>query len=155
MLISTRSRYGIRALTQLAKRENVQPVSLSSIAEAELIPIRYLEQIFGKLRTAGIVCGRRGPGGGYVLCRPPAEITLFDVVSALEKDFLPVDCLHESAECVGRRDPGSTDCVLQEQCLTRVLWITMRKGYRNYLSKHTIEDLIMRRLAPANIEPVT
>jgi len=155
MLISTRSRYGIRALTQLAKRDNVEPVSLSSIAESELIPIRYLEQIFGKLRSAGIVCGRRGPGGGYVLCRPPTEITLFDVVSALEKDFLPVDCLQESSECVGRREPGSKQCVLQDQCLTRVLWITMRTGYRNYLSSHTIEDLIMRRLSPVNIEPVT
>jgi len=149
MLISTRSRYGIRALTQLAKRDNVQPVSLSSIAESELI------QIFGKLRSAGIVCGRRGPGGGYVLCRPPTEITLFDVVSALEKDFLPVDCLQESSECVGRRNPESKNCILQDQCLTRVLWITMRKGYRNYLSGHTIEDLIMRRLDPVDIDSAT
>jgi Rrf2 family protein len=146
MLISTRSRYGFRALAQLARYENHNPVSLSTIAGEELIPIRYLEQIFGKLRSAGIVCGRRGPGGGYVLCRPPREINLLEVVDTLEKNFLPVDCLDDSKDCAGRIDPRTRICVLQGRCVTRPLWMAMRKSYRDYLRNHSLDDLIQGRL---------
>ncbi len=148
MLISTRSRYGFRALAQLARREDDTPVSLSSIAEKELIPIRYLEQIFGKLRSAGIVCGRRGPGGGYVLCKPSREITLLEVVEVLEKNFLPVDCLDDAKDCTSRVDPVTRICALQERCVTRPLWIMMRKSYKDFLRNHSIEDLIQGRLRP-------
>ena len=148
MLISTRSRYGFRALAQLARRGHESPVSLSSIAEDELIPIRYLEQIFGKLRSAGIVCGRRGPGGGYVLCKPPSEITLLEVVEILEKNFLPVDCLDDAKDCAARVDPVTRICALQENCVTRPLWMTMRKSYKDFLQNHSIEDLIQGRLRP-------
>jgi Rrf2 family iron-sulfur cluster assembly transcriptional regulator len=148
MLISTRSRYGFRALAQLARKERVKPVSLASIAEDELIPIRYLEQIFGKLRASGIVSGRRGPGGGYVLCRPPGEITLLEVVEILEKNFLPVDCLDDAKDCAARIDPATRICVLQEGCVTRPLWMMMRKSYKDFLRANTIEDLINGRLKP-------
>ena len=146
MLISTRSRYGFRALAQLARRSADSPVSLSTIADDEYIPIRYLEQIFGKLRSAGIVCGRRGPGGGYVLCRPPDEISLLEIVDILEKNFLPVDCLDDAKDCASRIDPVTRICALQETCVTRPLWVAMRKSYRDFLHKHTIEDLIRHRI---------
>ncbi len=148
MLISTRSRYGFRALAQLARREHGNPISLSSIAEEELIPIRYLEQIFGKLRSAGIVCGRRGPGGGYVLCKLSRDITLLEVVEILEKNFLPVDCLDDAKDCAARVDPVTRICALQETCVTRPLWITMRKSYKDFLRSHSIVDLIQGRLKP-------
>jgi Rrf2 family protein len=146
MLISTRSRYGFRALAQLARNQSSGPVSLSAIAEDELIPIRYLEQIFGKLRSAGLVAGRRGPGGGYMLCRSADEITLLEVVEILEKNFLPVDCLDDSGECAARVDPETRICSLQETCVTRPLWIAMRARYKDFLGRHSIEDLILYRI---------
>jgi Rrf2 family iron-sulfur cluster assembly transcriptional regulator len=146
MLISTRSRYGFRALAQLARRHSSGPISLSAIAEEEMIPIRYLEQIFGKLRSAGLVTGRRGPGGGYTLCRPAREISLLEVVEILEKTFLPVDCLDDGNECATRIDPVTRTCALQETCVTRPLWIAMRKTYTDFLQKHTIEDLVRKRI---------
>jgi Rrf2 family iron-sulfur cluster assembly transcriptional regulator len=148
MLISTRSRYGFRALAQLARKRDGVPVSLSRIAEDEMVPIRYLEQIFGKLRASGIVAGRRGPGGGYVLCRPPGEITLLEVVEILEKNFLPVDCLDDSNECGVRIDPETRTCVLQDRCVTRPLWMMMRTGYQEFLRSNSLEDLLQGRLKP-------
>ena len=102
MLISTRSRYGLRALVRLASLEDEAPVSLAKVAEEEGIPIRYLEQIFIRLRDNGMVKGLRGPGGGYSLGTPPDSITLLSVISALENDFLPTNCVlpgFEEEEC--------------------------------------------------------
>ena len=94
MLISTRSRYAFRVLarmTRMMREDKKQPVSLALLSEQEQVSVRYLEQIFGLLRSRGIVKGKRGPGGGYVLGMPPREITLFDVVDVLEADFLPTN----------------------------------------------------------------
>ncbi|MBN1433665.1 Rrf2 family transcriptional regulator, partial [Candidatus Fermentibacterales bacterium] len=84
MLISTRSRYALRALTELIRLSDGGPVSLGVLAERQEIPLRYLEQIFGRLRAAGLVKGKRGPGGGYVLTRPSEQIPLIEIVAALE-----------------------------------------------------------------------
>ena len=102
MLISTRSRYALRVLARMARRMNMghtMPVSLALLSEQEQVSVRYLEQIFGLLRRSGIVKGKRGPGGGYVLGMPPEEISLFDVVDILESDFLPTNCMLGETSC--------------------------------------------------------
>ncbi|MFO7950245.1 MAG: Rrf2 family transcriptional regulator [Candidatus Fermentibacteraceae bacterium] len=144
MLISTRSRYGLRALAELGRSDPDEPLSLASIAESELIPVRYLEQIFGKLRAVGIICGRRGPGGGYMLCRPPEEIRLYDVVNVLETDFLPINCLTDSAEC-GEADENCR-CRLEDRCVTKELWEKMRDIYFTILRENTLADLMAGEL---------
>jgi Rrf2 family iron-sulfur cluster assembly transcriptional regulator len=143
MLISTRSRYGLRALVRLAALEGESPVSLAKIAEDESIPIRYLEQIFIKLRDKGIVKGLRGPGGGYSLGMPSDSISIMSVVSLLENDFLPTNCVlpgFEDEQC------ESKDCDLTGICRTRQLWANLRALTVDYLKRHTIADLLYGRL---------
>lgn len=143
MLISTRSRYGIRALVRLADLADDSPVSLASIAEAESIPIRYLEQIFIKLRNNRIVRGLRGPRGGYTLAVPADSITILSVVSLLENDFLPTNCVlpgFEEEQC------DDKDCEMTSTCRTRTLWANLRALTVDYLEKHTIADLLYGRL---------
>ena len=145
MLISTRGRYALRVLARMAemmKTNKNNPVSLSVLSEQEQISVRYLEQIFGKLRTTGIVKGKRGPGGGYVFGIPPAEISLFDVVSVLETDFLPVSCLSEGVNCSPSKNYEEKQCPLEETCVTRPLWMSLRDMYDSFMKNHSLEDLI-------------
>jgi Rrf2 family iron-sulfur cluster assembly transcriptional regulator len=143
MLISTRSRYGLRALVRLAAFEDEAPVSLAAIAEEEKIPIRYLEQIFIRLRNSGIVKGLRGPRGGYSLGMPADSISILSVVSLLENDFLPTNCVlpgFEEEQC------ETKDCDMTDKCRTRTLWANLRALTADYLAKHTIADLLYGRL---------
>lgn len=152
MLISTRSRYALRALTELVNTQNQGPVSLGSLAERQEIPLRYLEQIFGRLRAAGLVKGRRGPGGGYVLSRPAPTIALIDIVAALEASFLPGSCLEDGWECGTESGRSSGTCTREDDCLTKALWVRLRDTYRDLLSANTLEDLAsgrLRELMPA------
>lgn len=145
MLISTRSRYALRALVRMASmaEENRDvPVSLALLSERERVSVRYLEQIFGLLRTSGLVRGKRGPGGGYVLSLPPDEITLFDVIDVLETDFLPATCMTGETGCSPEDDPRSSHCSLEDVCVTRPLWMTLRDIYYTYMKEHTLQDLL-------------
>ena len=144
MLISTRSRYGLRALVQIARNEKSNPMSLSGIAEVEEIPIRYLEQIFGRLRAAGFVRGRRGPGGGYVLCRDPSEISLLDVIRVLESELFHTNCVlvcpdFSSADKKTFSEPPG--CSREEDCPTKKLWTDIKTICESYLRKNTLADL--------------
>ena len=144
MLISTRSRYGLRALVQIARNEKSNPMSLSGIAEAEEIPIRYLEQIFGRLRTAGFVRGRRGPGGGYVLCRKPSEISLLEVIKVLETEFFHTNCVLVCPDFSGADEKTLNEppgCAREGKCPTKKLWTDMKTICESYLSKNTLADL--------------
>ncbi len=145
MLISTRSRYALRVLARMAKMMEVKrnsPVSLSLLSKQENISVRYLEQIFGKLRTTGIVKGKRGPGGGYVFGIAPAEISLFDVVSVLETEFLPASCLSEGVNCSPSRNYEEKRCPLEESCVTRPLWLNLREMYNSFMKNHSLADLV-------------
>ena len=108
MKLSTKGRYGLRAVIDLALTSENEAVSISSISES------YLEQLMGKLRKAGIVKSIRGAQGGYRLGRPPEEISVGDILRALEGDLDPVDCMalkHKEGGCVG-----------QDACVTRYVW---------------------------------
>lgn len=145
MLISTRSRYALRVLARMAKmmenKKNI-PISLALLSEQENISVRYLEQIFGKLRTTGIVRGKRGPGGGYVFGIPPKEISLYDVVSILETEFLPASCLSEGVNCSPSKNYEEKRCPLEESCVTRPLWLNLREMYNSFMKNHSLADLV-------------
>ncbi|MBN2586347.1 MAG: Rrf2 family transcriptional regulator [Candidatus Fermentibacteraceae bacterium] len=145
MLISTRSRYALRALARMARMSGEgkeYPVSLSQLSEQEQVSVRYLEQIFGLLRSSGLVKGKRGPGGGYVLGMPPSKISLFDVVNVLETDFLPATCMAGETSCSPGIVQGEKRCSLEEVCVTRPLWMTLRDIYYSYMKDRSLQDLI-------------
>jgi Rrf2 family protein len=123
-----------------------QPVSLSLLSEKELVSVRYLEQIFGLLRRKGLVKGKRGPGGGYVLGRPPDEISLFDVVDVLETDFLPATCMSGETACSPGKPVEGKQCPLEDTCVTRPLWMRLRDMYYTYMRTVTLQDLLEGRL---------
>ncbi len=144
MLISTRSRYALRVLARMGRMLRMggnQPISLALLSEQEQVSVRYLEQIFGLLRRNGIVKGKRGPGGGYVLGMPPGEISLFSVVSVLEADFLPTNCMSGESSCSPESSHIQVGCTLQDTCVTRPLWMALRDMYYNYMKEITLEDL--------------
>jgi Rrf2 family transcriptional regulator, cysteine metabolism repressor len=115
MKVNTRVRYGLRAILQIAEQYGGEPVPISAIAESQEISGKYLEQVVGALRRAGLIVSRKGVRGGYTLGRAPGEITLWDVISALDAHTAPVDCVPEPQTC--ERSDG---------CLTRSIWTAAR-----------------------------
>ncbi|MBC7238248.1 MAG: Rrf2 family transcriptional regulator, partial [Chloroflexi bacterium] len=114
MKLNTRMRYGTRAMLELALRENETPVSAKEIAEHQEVSAKYLESVLASLRAANLVTSIRGAGGGYVLARPAAEITLRDLFEALEGTEGLVECT-TNAELCHRHDA----------CVTREVWAEM------------------------------
>ena len=107
MLFSTKAEYGVRLMVELGRRagsrapEEAEPVALATVAEAELLPLSYLEHLVAKLRQAGLVSSVRGAHGGYRLARPASEIAMLDVVEALEGPMAPMECFHTRARGAG------------------------------------------------------
>lgn len=131
MKLSTRSRYGLRALIYIAKNQTERtPVSVRKISEAEEIPLRYLERIMRILSQKNFVRAEVGAEGGYYLNRPPEEIKILDVVEALEGRINLVSCL------------VSPNCRRITYCPTRPLWLEMTKSLRETLSKYTLADFL-------------
>ena len=115
------------------------PVSLTSVADAELLPLAYLEHLVAKLREAGLVSSTRGAHGGYQLARPPEEIDMLDVVQALEGPIAPMECFHEEREgkvlCSHETDGGRA-------CATKVLWTRVQGGVTKALAGTTLAELV-------------
>jgi Rrf2 family protein len=134
---STKGEYGVRMLVQLARRwdgEASVPVSLAEVAADEDLPRAYLEQLAIPLREAGIVHSTRGARGGYALTRPPAEITLAEVLRALEGPLAPMICASE--------DPADVDaCLRVGACSVNVLWVKVRDAIGGVLDATTLADL--------------
>ena len=114
MKLTTRGRYGLRAVLDLAVNTENEAVSLSEIAERQGISMNYLEQLIAKLKKSGIVQGIRGAQGGYVLAMPPEEISVGDILRALEGDLIPVDCAELNS--------GDTPCINSDTCVTKYVW---------------------------------
>lgn len=127
--LSTRSRYGLRALIDIAEQPGDRPVMLRGISERQKISAKYLERLLADLRRAGIVTSHRGAGGGFHLSRPPADINLLDVVEALEKSFGTTDCVSEPKVC---RQSAT--------CPTRRIWARVSKAMWDALRSMTLED---------------
>lgn len=129
--ISSRCRYGLRAMLYLALRGSGRPVPLSEIAESEGIPVAFLERILAQLRQAGLVNARRGVAGGYSLGRPAAAVSAADIVTALEGPISLLDCVHDEAAC------ARTDA-----CLSRAVWCKLDEAVAGALEGVTLADLI-------------
>lgn len=132
MKVSTKGRYGLRAMMDLAAYQiSGKPVFLSDIAKRQNISEKYLEQIFSTLRTAGLVTTVRGRKGGFLLARPPAEITANTIVTALEGPCTLVDCVSEPKTCA---KSGA--------CATRDIWSLLGSKMNEVLSGFTLEQLV-------------
>jgi len=129
--LSTRGRYGIHAMYDLAEHYGDGPQSIKCIAERQGIPEAYLEQLIALLRREKLVISNRGAQGGYRLSREPAEMTVGDVLRALEGGLNLVDCLLEEDSC------GKT-CA----CPSRVVWMKIRDGLNSIVDGITLQDMI-------------
>lgn len=130
MKFSTRVRYGMRAMLDIAVNGGDKLVLLKDIAERQAISKRYLEHMMTQLRNSGLVMAERGASGGYRLSRPASDIRLDEVFEALEGELSPVECL---------RNPSV--CDRTEDCVARELWGEMTDAMRNVLKAKTLEDL--------------
>lgn len=131
MKLSTRGRYGIHAMYDLAVHSGDGPQSIKLIAERQGIPEAYLEQLIAVLRREGLVISNRGAQGGYRLSREPREITVGDVLRALEGGLNLVDCLLEEDSC------GKT-C----DCPSRLVWMKLRDGLNSIVDGISLQDMI-------------
>lgn len=131
---STRGEYGLRMMMDLARYYGKGPQALAEVARHEALPATYLEQLVGKLRKAGLVTSRQGAHGGYELSRPPAEITVGDVMRVLEGPISPMVCATEGeAEML---------CDRQIFCSANIVWERVRDSVAQALDSLTLADLI-------------
>jgi Rrf2 family cysteine metabolism transcriptional repressor len=139
MMFSTKAEYGIRVMAHLATRDGDAPISLGAIAEAEGLPLAYLEHLVQRLRRAELVESRRGAHGGYSLARPAREITMAEVVRALEGEIAPIECITAGADgalvCVREGEPG------HDPCPTKLLWTRVQGSIVRTLTDMTLADL--------------
>ena len=131
MKLSTRSRYGLRAVLELAIDYGNKPMQIKTIAEREDISNKYLEQLMSTLKSYGLVRSIRGPKGGYLLAKAPVDIKLSDVFTALEGPMFTVECIDHPEFCV-----RCTDCV------TRQVWADIQTAMMNVLESQTLQDLV-------------
>ena len=139
MKLSTKIRYGTRAILELASRFGEGPIELKEIARSQEISIKYLEQVIIPLRTAGIVKSVRGSKGGYSLAKAPSEIRLFDVVETLEGPICLVDCIKDSHLC--KRS---------ESCVARDIWIDVSEALCKVLRSITLDEMVRRKIEKEN-----
>ena len=139
MMFSTRAEYGVRVMVDLARRGGADPVPLAEIAECEGLPLAYLEHLVARLRRAHLIESRRGAHGGYLLARPPEQITMAEVVEALEGRIAPIECISSSPDgtvrCSRESDPGHV-------CTTKLLWTRVRGAIVTTLQETTLAELI-------------
>lgn len=133
MKLSTRTRYGVRAILELAENFGKGPLQLKAIAEHQQISVKYLEQLMAVLKSAGIVRSVRGPNGGYVLTKNPNEIKVSDCFSCLEEPVITTECVGDSSFC-----PRSADCI------ARKLWTNVQNTVMDLLCSITLQSLIDR-----------
>ena len=130
MRLTTKGRFAVTAMVDLAMRQNRSPVTLATISERQHISLSYLEQLFGKLRRAKLVSSVRGPGGGYNLAQPPQGVTIASIVTAVDE---PLD----ATQCGGKEN-----CHDEKRCMTHDLWATLNEKMYEYLSSVTLADLV-------------
>jgi len=138
-MFSTKAEYGVRVMTHLARADDDAPISLSAIAEAEGLPLAYLEHLVARLRRAELVESRRGAHGGYTLARPAEEITMAEVVRALEGEIAPIECISADPDgalvCAREGEPG------HDPCTTKLLWTRVQGSIVRTLNEMTLAEL--------------
>jgi len=131
MRLSTKGRYAVTAMMDLAIHEPGGPVTLADISHCQSISLSYLEQLFSKLRKDKLVRGVRGPGGGYRLARPAGEITIASIIAAVDEKV--------DATC-----GGDSNCEDEESCLTHELWCGLSKKIYGFLDSISLEEFLSR-----------
>jgi Rrf2 family protein len=158
MMFSTKAEYGVRVMVELARRAGDVPdgaesvVPLAEIAEHDGMPLAYLEHLVARLRKAGLIDSRRGSRGGYMLARAAKDITMAEVVQALEGSIAPIECISQGPDgsivCARESDPNHT-------CPTKLLWTRVRFSIVQTLEDTTLADLLIAQRPPAlAIEPL-
>lgn len=142
MKISTKGRYGLRALIDLAQYSEIEPVSISSIATRQGISEGYLEQLMSMLKKAGLIKSIRGAGGGYVLARDMSEISVGDVLRALEGSLQPVDCSAFSQE---------DSCEASGVCVTKYVWQRINESINQTVDEISLKQLVEESKTVKNI----
>jgi Rrf2 family transcriptional regulator, iron-sulfur cluster assembly transcription factor len=131
--LTTKGRYAVTAMLDLAFHSQHAPVTLTDIATRQTISLSYLEQLFSRLRRADMVIGVRGPGGGYQLSKPAGEINIADVIKAVDEQL-------DSTKC-----GGEANCQDHKACLTHDLWMGLSEQIHDYLSGISLGDLLERK----------
>jgi len=139
MMLSTKGRYAVMAMVDLATQPQEKPVGLAAIADRQEIPLAYLEQIFAKLKRAGIVTSNRGPGGGYRLGKDAARISIASIITASEEDISITRCHGAS---------GSEGCMksTKARCITHDLWDGLERQIEHYLGNLSLADVCGRKV---------
>ena len=130
MRLTTKGRFAVTAMVDLSMRQTRGPVTLAAISERQRISLSYLEQLFGKLRRHKLVNSVRGPGGGYCLAQPIQNITVAQIIAAVDE---PLD----ATQCGGKEN-----CKDDQRCMTHDLWATLNEKMYDYLSSVTLRDLL-------------
>ncbi|EIC21453.1 Fe-S cluster assembly transcription factor [Thiorhodovibrio frisius] len=138
MRLTTKGRYAVTAVLDLAIHHGQGPIALADIARRQGISLSYLEQLFAKLRRQRLVCSVRGPGGGYNLAREMGEIKVAEIIAAVDE--------HVDATKCG----GAGDCYNEGPCLTHDLWMDLSHRIYEYLNQISLRDLVERRCHPAD-----
>ena len=133
MKVSTKGRYGLRIMVELAVHHGTGPVQVTTIASNQRLPAKYIHVLVGGLKAAGLVTAVRGPNGGLELARDPARITPLDIVEALEGRLTAVDCTG---------DPGV--CARAGDCVARDVWCELAAAMAEALGRHTLAELAER-----------
>jgi Rrf2 family iron-sulfur cluster assembly transcriptional regulator len=135
MRLTTKGRFAVTAMIDLAMRQSNGPVTLAGISQRQDISLSYLEQLFGKLRRHQIVESVRGPGGGYSLARLAEKVTVADIIIAVDE---PID----ATQCGGKENCRSADHEGGPRCMTHELWATLNEKMVDYLDSVSLQDLV-------------
>lgn len=133
MRLTTKGRFAVTAMADLAMSGGDGPVTLGDISERQRISLSYLEQLFGKLRRNSLVSSVRGPGGGYLLAKPASDISIGDIILAVDE---PID----ATQCGGKEN-----CHDGQKCITHDLWMDLNRHIFDFLGSVTLSDLVNRQ----------
>ncbi|MCL4153960.1 UNVERIFIED_CONTAM: hypothetical protein GTU68_064350 [Idotea baltica] len=142
MRLTTKGRYAVTAMLDLSLNYGVRPITLSAISDRQGISLSYLEQLFANLRRQGLVTSSRGPGGGYRLSRSADEVTVLDVISAVDEKV-------DTTRCEGRGN-----CANGEECLSHELWESLSDQIRLYLGGITLGQVVKNHQSKMNGDKV-
>ena len=132
MKLSTKGRYGLKAMFELALRYGEGPIPLKNVAESQRISEHYLEQLIAVLRKNGLVKSVRGAQGGYMLIDSPDKITVGSIIRVLEGDIAPADCVVED----------NNTCDRESKCVTKLVWLKIRDSINDVIDSITLEDML-------------
>jgi Rrf2 family iron-sulfur cluster assembly transcriptional regulator len=151
MQLSTRGRYAVMAMVDLASRQSMGcecgPVCLAEIAESQQLSLSYLEQLFAKLRRSGLVASARGPGGGYRLARDSDRISIAAIIAAVDEPIRATRCTDKSGPCPAL--PGQ----LSDRCQTHDLWAELGRQISMFLGAVTLADVVLGQVRGRAVQP--